>query len=211
MQLIRLFFVGIQQVLRLLAYIVGNAGHASNQLMMPLSVVLDYANNLYITDYGNHRIQKYLSGSSTGTTVAGNGTPGSSEYQLQYPHRIITNSNTDLYISDGGNHRVQFWRLGDTSGITVAGTTDAWKRIFHSTTSIVLSMFEGSSRTASDRLNVPYGIALNPMSNMLYVSYARNHRIMSYGPSNNSGTSVFSGNGGSTNETQLDYPTRLYS
>lgn len=38
----------------------GVAGNGNNQLNTPWDIVLDWANNLYIADYGNHRIQKFL-------------------------------------------------------------------------------------------------------------------------------------------------------
>ena len=71
----------------------------------------------------NHRIQKYSFGSSTGQTVAGNGTAGSSQYQLNMPTRVIIDSNGNLYISDSANNRTQIWSNGAVSGTTLVGTT----------------------------------------------------------------------------------------
>ena len=65
------YFIGIIPVLRwnstgiTVAGIGGMPGNASNQFNSPTDVILDYANNLYIADYNNHRVQKYLFGSST--------------------------------------------------------------------------------------------------------------------------------------------------
>ena len=83
---------------------------------------MDYANNLYIADRGNHRIQKYLFGSSIGQRVAGNVTGGSSSDKLCFPQRVLIDSNENLYITDACNHRIQFWRKGADSGTTIAGT-----------------------------------------------------------------------------------------
>ena len=83
---------------------------------------MDYANNLYVADYSNHRVQKYLFGSSFGQTIAGNGTNSSSPYHLSNPSHIIIDANGDYYITDRTNHRIQFWRNGDIFGTTVAGT-----------------------------------------------------------------------------------------
>ena len=60
------------------AGVTSSAGTAMNQLDRPFSIALDSSNTLYIADQQNNRIQKWLSGASTGTTVAGqsSGTSG---------------------------------------------------------------------------------------------------------------------------------------
>lgn len=111
------------------AGISGSPGNASNQLDTPIDVVFDYANNLYIADYLNHRVQKYLLGTSIGHTVAGTGNVGSSPSQLNKPIRVVLDSNENLYISDANNHRVQFWFRGATNGTTVAGISSKIEHI----------------------------------------------------------------------------------
>lgn len=105
------------------AGITGNPGSSNNQLNWPYDVILDYANNMYIVDRINCRIQKYLYGKLVGQTVAGNGTCGSSQYLLSDPMRVILDSNENVYITDRGNNRVQLWLKDATFGKTVAGTT----------------------------------------------------------------------------------------
>ena len=104
------------------AGISGSPGSTDNQLNSPFDIFLDYANNLYIADRGNHRIQKYLFGSSIGQRVAGNVTSGSSSDKLSLPSRVLIDSNENLYIADTNNNRIQFWRKGANSGTRVAGT-----------------------------------------------------------------------------------------
>jgi hypothetical protein len=53
------------------AGITGSSGVAANQLYMPISIAVDTSKTLYISENGNHRIQKFLPGASNGTTVAG--------------------------------------------------------------------------------------------------------------------------------------------
>ncbi|CAF4539650.1 unnamed protein product, partial [Rotaria sp. Silwood2] len=62
-----------------IAGISNESGSDSTHLNTPWDVTLDYQNSLYIADRNNHRIQKYLVGSLSGITVAGqaNGTSGS--------------------------------------------------------------------------------------------------------------------------------------
>lgn len=102
-------------------------GNTSNQLNTPLDVVFDFANNLYIADYLNHRVQKYLLGTSIGRTVAGTGNFGSSPSQLNKPIRVVLDSNENLYISDANNHRIQLWSYGATNGTTIAGISSKIK------------------------------------------------------------------------------------
>ncbi|CAF0975438.1 unnamed protein product [Rotaria sordida] len=173
------------------AGIVGNPGNANNQLNTPFDVILDYANNLYIADRANHRIQKYSLGASIGKTVAGNGTIGSSQYQLYNPSRVIIDLNGNFYISDTYNHRIQFWRNGAVSGTIVAGIT-------------------GPCGNANNQLCTPYGIAPHPTSGTLYISDYSNHRIMSYTFGANNGTLVLCSNGPGTNNTQLSSPVGLH-
>lgn len=105
------------------AGITGMPGNASNRLNFPVGLVIDYRNALFVTDRGNHRIQKYLMGSSTGLTIAGqaDGTLGITAEYLNLPRLALIDSDENLYIADASNNRVQFWMKGASSGTTIAG------------------------------------------------------------------------------------------
>lgn len=105
------------------AGLVGSSGNASNQLNTPVDALITYANDLYVVDYNNHRIQKYSFNTAVGKTVAGNGKAGLSPSQLYCPVRVVMDSNANLYISDAYNSRVQFWSNGAANGTTVAGVS----------------------------------------------------------------------------------------
>ena len=85
---------------------------------------MDDANTLYVADSNNNRIQKFLMGSSTATTIAGdaNGTFGTFPNQLQIPTCILFDTNGSLFVSDFNNNRIQFWSKGASVGITIAGS-----------------------------------------------------------------------------------------
>jgi len=68
----------------------------------------------------------------------------------------------------------------------------------------------GSAGNSSNELYNPYGIALHPTLNTLYIADYSNHRIMSYILGNNSGTLVFGFNGEGNNNTQLYWPRGLH-
>ena len=128
------------------AGISGSPGSADNQLNLPYDIFLDYANNLYIADRNNHRIQKFLFGSSIGQTVAGNVTAGSSSDKLSYPGRVLIDSNENLYITDTGNSRIQFWRKGANFGTTIAGTGKKSKSRLYSS-KLLSSIFSTLNKT----------------------------------------------------------------
>ena len=71
-------------------------------------------------------------------------------------------------------------------------------------------MYLGSAGNSSNELNWPYGIALHPTLNTLYIADSSNNRIMSYTLGNNSGTLVFGFNGGGNSNTQLYWPVGLH-
>ena len=99
---------------------------ASASLRYPNGVAVDSIGNLYISDFGTHRIRKV---SPTGfiSTVAGNGVRGFSgdggqatNASLREPGGVAADGAGNLYIADGGNARI---RKVDPVGIitTVAG------------------------------------------------------------------------------------------
>jgi phosphoribosyl-AMP cyclohydrolase len=104
---------------------VGSSGVTASLLSIAYSLTLDSSNALYITDYANNRIQKWVSGASSGTTVAGqaSGTAGASSTTLNFPVGIALDSSNNMYFSDRNNHRVMYWANGASSGSVIAGIT----------------------------------------------------------------------------------------
>ena len=64
--------------------------------------------------WGEHRIDKKWSNSTTTTTVAGTGVEGSSLDMLSYPWGIYVDINLDLYVADSVNCRIQLFQLKST-------------------------------------------------------------------------------------------------
>jgi len=97
-----------------------SSGPAFDQLNHPFSVSLDSTGNLYIADSGNHRIVKWVSGTTEGVLVlvaGGNGT-GDAWNQLNTPFGLILDSEDNLYVADRLNHRVQkFYKTDRIIGI----------------------------------------------------------------------------------------------
>ncbi|CAM4793594.1 unnamed protein product [Rotaria magnacalcarata] len=170
----------------------GIYGSASNQLYSPISLAFGASNGLYVADYGNNRIQKWVIGGTTGSTAAGqpDGVSGSTPSRLTLPAGIVLDSGDNLYVSDSGNHRVQLWLNGSSSGTTIAGT--------------------GTLGSSFTQLYTPRGLARDSSTDTLYIADSGNHRIMSYASGASSGTVAAGGNGAGTLTTQLYTPTGVY-
>jgi NHL repeat len=107
-----------------IAGITGISGAAANELSYPYDLTLDSLDTVYIAERGNNRVQKWLVGASSGSTVAGQAS-GLSGSGLNYFNRaggVVVDSNDNLYVTDPFNHRVQYWPNGSTSGTIIAGT-----------------------------------------------------------------------------------------
>ena len=109
---------------------------------------------------------------STGTTIAGLGSPaGTALDRLYNPYSIAIDSLNTFYVADYNNHRIQKFTIGNLIGTTVAGQPNA---VFGS--------------TAHD-LNYPTNVLLDSSGN-LYVSDSGNHRVQLFSNGSTSGTTV---------------------
>ena len=172
-------------------------------LNTPLGVTVDEAGNVYIADWGNHRIRR-VDGSGIITTIAGTGERGFSgdggpavEASLWHPEGVTVDGGGNLYIADWGNHRI---RRVDGSGVitTIAGIGE--------------SGFGGDGGPAAGAwLNTPLGVAVDTSGNV-YIADTYNDRIRRVDGSGiittvaGTGESGFGGDGGPAGEAQLDSP-----
>ena len=83
------------------------------QLSNPTGGAVDGSGNVFIADYGNHRIRK-VDASGNISTVAGTGTWGYSGdgsdatlAQLFNPFGVAVDGSGNLFIADYGNHRIR--------------------------------------------------------------------------------------------------------
>ena len=141
----------------------GDGGAAvAAQLWNPYGVALDGSGNLYITDWGNHRIRKVNSAGVISTVAGGGSSLGDGgaavAAQLSRPTGVALDGAGNLYIADTSNHSI---RKVDSAGIisTVAGR----------------SIGDGGAATAA-QLFWPTGVALDGADN-LYIADWRNQRI----------------------------------
>ncbi|CAF1350038.1 unnamed protein product [Adineta ricciae] len=126
--------------------------------------VNDDQNALYVSDYQNNRIQKFIiGGNGTGITVAGGTGSGTGFNQLNSPAGIcVTRDGQTLYVADYNNNRIMKWNIGDTQGSLVAGSAT------------------GIPGKTAQLLNGPADLAFDPTETYLYVSDYNNRRIQRF-------------------------------
>lgn len=77
----------------------------------PHEIISDQHDNLYVTDWANHRIWR-VRPDGTIEPVAGDGTPGYQDgpgqlAKFNAPHGIALDADGNIYISEGGNRRIR--------------------------------------------------------------------------------------------------------
>ncbi|CAF3803800.1 unnamed protein product [Rotaria magnacalcarata] len=178
------------QVFSTLAGSSGNRGSSTTLLYNPSDMTFDSYQNLYVVDTANHRIQKFNSGSSVGTTAIGTGSAGSSYSELNSPSAIYIDANRTMFILDTSNYRVLKWKLEEPLGIIVAGSQTAGSGLNQITTSYAMFV--------DNQYNV-------------YVSEYGNHRVTMWLATNTTaGILVAGGNGAGSASNKLNYPWGVY-
>ena len=82
----------------------GEKGDLPGQLNRPLGVSADAKGNIYVSDTGNNRLQKFT---PQGQLVSFIGGFGWEKEQFQYPVDIFVYNSLDIYIADYDNNRIE--------------------------------------------------------------------------------------------------------
>jgi uncharacterized protein YjdB len=167
----------------------GSLGSGADSFRVPAGVCVDAGGNIYVADYGNHRIQKWAPGATSGTTVAGTGTAGPGANQLRNPGGVYVDAGGNIFVADWANHRIQKWAPGAGSGTTVAGT--------------------GTAGSGANQLQRPFGVYVDAGGN-IFVADQFNHRIQKWAPGATSGTTVAGTGTSGLGANQLNNPTGIY-
>jgi sugar lactone lactonase YvrE len=85
----------------------GVYGSSLNLLYLPRTLVLDQNGYMYIVDYGNNRIVRWILGSTSGILVAGIISRGNLPSQLNDPNSIRVDSTGAVIVADTNNNRIQ--------------------------------------------------------------------------------------------------------
>jgi hypothetical protein len=137
--------------------------------------------SLYITDYGNNRVQKTSLDGSNATTVAYLG-------ELGTPHYLYVDNNANIYVSGYSRHNVLFFRSNATNFTIVAGT--------------------GVAGSDNNQLDRPYGVFVNDVGT-IYIADYNNNRIMKWLSGASSGVRVAGDGTPGNSSTQLRTPTHI--
>jgi sugar lactone lactonase YvrE len=157
------------------AGIINSAQTGTSGFNNPTGLHINTNNTLYIADQTNNRIQMWLAGAGSGTTVAGDSADhqGSNSTMLQAPVDVTFDNNGFMYVSDQGNNRVQRFSPGSITGTTVAGQAS------------------GTSGSTATTLNSQSCIVVDNSSNV-YIADTSNKRIVVWAPNATSGTTLIS-------------------
>ena len=82
----------------------GTNGDGDGQFEYPSSVAVAPDGTVYVSDNGNHRIQKFT---SERVFVDKWGKFGSGSGKFRYPHGVTVASDFSVYVADTGNHRIE--------------------------------------------------------------------------------------------------------
>jgi DNA-binding beta-propeller fold protein YncE len=83
----------------------GKENH-SDQLHFPTNIFVDQNQSVYVFDWQNHRISKWIKDAKEGIVVAGGQGEGKSFAQLSSPRGIVVDQSNTVYIADTANNRI---------------------------------------------------------------------------------------------------------
>jgi uncharacterized protein (TIGR03663 family) len=168
----------------------------------PRDIAIDDEGNLYVSDTGNKRIQKF---DASGNPLGQWGGAGASIGEFLEPVGMAIDQEGDIYVADTWNQRIQVfdsdfqfvrqWTVQGWLGESIVNkpylAVDGQGRVyatdpegsrvlvFDSEGELLLVFGEYGSGDAS--FDLPTGIEVDQQGN-IYVSDSNNHRVMKFGP-----------------------------
>lgn len=106
---------------------IGGSGDGPGQFKEPLDVAVDSNDDVYVTDFGGHRIQKF---DSAGKLLLAFGKEGKDPGDFEQPSGLYIAQTGDLYVCDTFNHRIEKF---DSAGTLIK----TWSHGFFGPRSIV--------------------------------------------------------------------------
>src|SRR5205809_4696198 len=173
----------------------GGKGSGRGQFDSPTGIAVDGSGNVLVADTGNGRIEQF---SPTGAFLSIIGTKGSGQGQLGQPNGIAIDRVGNIYVADAGNHRVLTlkpegtfiaeWKgpelgfngprriaIGPDDSIYVADQGHSRIVKFNPDGTVVTGW--GSKGNGDGQFNDPTSLAVDPVTNKIYVADPINKRI----------------------------------
>lgn len=89
-------------------FLFGSEGEGLGQLRNPAGLAFNSKGHLFISEYGNHRIQVFT---AEGKPLSVFGKFGRSAGEFDKPADIDIGIDDRLYVVDTGNHRIQIFKI----------------------------------------------------------------------------------------------------
>ena len=193
----------------------------SVSLISPRNIAVDGNGNLYISDFGAHRVYK-MAADGTLTTLAGTGSLGYSGdgvaalNQLNFPTALAVDHQGAVYIADSGNHLIRKVSGGRIASIARAALPtglafDGGSTLFvadHSAAQILEIPLSSGTATA---MNVSVSDVVYGNDGNLYVADGTVvRRVSLFGSSSKviaGGGNLAEGDGGPAIQARLNHPT----
>ncbi|CAF1260246.1 unnamed protein product [Rotaria sp. Silwood1] len=139
----------------------GKSGKAPSMLSGPADVFADENENVFVADWGNHRIQYWGKDAKFGRTIAGNGSQGPALNEFNFPSTVYFDSKKNIIVSDYDNHRVTQWPFA-----------------FDPKTAIGTIIAGGNGPGLNPyQLNNPTGLYYDEQNQILYIANEASHSI----------------------------------
>jgi sugar lactone lactonase YvrE len=135
------------------------SGNRLDQLSIPSYVFVDRDHSVYVSEWRNHRVMKWVEGAEQGIVVAGGQGYGNGLTQLHDPIGVVVDQLGTVYVADRENHRIMRWVKGATQGSVIVG--------------------ENGRGEQSNQLYGPSGLSFDRHGN-LYVVDSGNHRVQKF-------------------------------
>jgi len=157
----------------------GRFGSAVGQLNMPWGVAVDAADNVYVTDWRNDRLQVFDAAGRSVTTIGSSGTDAG---QFHRPAGISIDSAGHIIVADWGNERVQILRPDGVHVVTLLGdaTLSKWaKEFLEASPDVVAKRQSAADLEAEKCFWGPVSVRVDSAGRLYVVEHSR-HRIQIY-------------------------------